>query len=199
MIIIGAGGHAKVVSDIVFLSNHKVTAYYDDRNIDYFMSTKVYSPIACIPEAADAIIAIGDNATRKQISILHPKLNYKTAIHPKTVIDKSVYIDFGSVIMASTTINNSTKIGKHCIINTSSSIDHDCTIDDFSHISPGAILCGGVSVLMGAQVGANATISPNIKIGKWATIGAGAVVIKDVPDYGVVVGNPGEIIRFNEK
>ena len=199
MIVVGASGHAKVVSDILFLGNLRVSAYYDDRNIDSLMGIKVFSPISDIPDASDAIIAIGENAVRKRISLIHPKLNYKIAIHPKTVIDKSVCIGLGSVIMASVTINHSTKIGKHCIINTSSSIDHDCNLEGFAHISPGAVLCGGVSISEGTQIGANAVVSPNVKIGKWATIGAGSVVIKDVPDYAVVVGNPGKIIKFNEK
>tara|TARA_B100001093_G_scaffold469682_1_gene490586 strand:+ start:1034 stop:1633 length:600 start_codon:yes stop_codon:yes gene_type:complete len=199
MIVIGTGGHAKVISDILILTNIKLAAYYDDRNIKTFLSKNVFSPVKTIPEASDTIIAIGNNRIRKRISMAHPNLNYKIAIHPRSVIDRSVFIDDGSVIMASVTINHSTKIGKHCIINTSSSIDHDCNINDFTHISPGAVLCGGVHISEGAQVGANSVISPNIKIGKWATIGAGAVIINDIPEYAVVVGNPGKIIKFNEK
>lgn len=199
MIVIGTGGHAKVVSDILILTNIKLTAYYDDRNIKTFLSKNVFSPVKTIPEASNTIIAIGNNRIRKKISMAHPNLNYKIAIHPRTVIDRSVFIDDGSVIMASVTINHSTKIGKHCIINTSSSVDHDCNIHDFVHVSPGAVLCGGVYLSEGAQVGANAVISPNVKIGKWAIIGAGSVIINDVPDYAVVVGNPGKIIKFNEK
>ena len=199
MILIGASGHAKVISDILSLSDVNVSAYYDDRNIEFFNSIKVLSPINTIPEKSVAIIAIGDNRIRKSISFTHHNLNYKTAIHPKSVIDNSASIGLGSVVMASTTINNSTTIGKHCIINTSSSIDHDCVLEDFVHISPGAVLCGGIHVSEGAHIGAGVVVCPNIKIGKWATIGAGAVIINDIPDYAVVVGNPGKIIKYNEK
>ena len=162
------------------------------------LSKNVFSPVKTIPEASDTIIAIGNNRIRKRISMAHPNLNYKNAIHPRTVIDQSVFIDDGSVIMASVTINHSTKIGKHCIINTSSSVDHDCKIENYVHVSPGAVLCGGVTASEGAHVGARAVICPNIKIGKWSVIGAGAVIIKDVPDHSVVVGNPGKIIKYNE-
>ena len=199
MIVIGTGGHAKVISNILTLTNIKLAAYYDDRNIKNFLSKNVFSPVKTIPEESDAIIAIGNNRIRERISKAHPNLNYKIAIHPRTIIDRSVFIDDGSVIMASVTINHSTKIGRHCIINTSSSIDHDCKIGNYVHISPGAVLCGGVTASEGAQVGARAVICPNIKIGKWAVIGAGAVIIKDVPDYAVVVGNPGKILKYNEK
>lgn len=85
------------------------------------------------------------------------------------------------------------------IVNTGASVDHDCKIDDFVHISPRATLCGNVIVGEGTQVGAASVIIPGIKIGKWCTIGAGTVIIRDVPDYAVVVGNPGKVIKFNNQ
>jgi len=199
MILIGAGGHAKVISDILLLSNIIVSSYYDDRDLGIFNSIPVYTPIATIPENSNVIIAIGFNSIRKHIVVSLPQLNYKMAIHPKSVLDKSVLIGLGSVVMASATINNATSIGAHCIINTSSSIDHDCILGDFVHISPGAILCGNVTISEGTHIGAGAVVCPNLKIGKWATIGAGAVIINDIPDYAVIVGNPGKIIKYNEK
>ena len=199
MILIGASGHAKVISDILRLSNIIVSSYYDDRDLKFFNSIRVHTPIATIPENSTAIIAIGLNRVRKRIVVSLPQLHYKTAIHPKSVLDKSVLIGLGSVVMASATINNATSIGAHCIINTSSSIDHDCILGDFVHISPGAILCGNVTISEGTQIGAGAVVCPNLRIGKWVTIGAGAVIINDIPDYAVVVGNPGKIIKYNEK
>jgi acetyltransferase-like isoleucine patch superfamily enzyme len=86
--------------------------------------------------------------------------------------------------MSGVSINSAVSIGKHCIINTNSSIDHDCVIEDFVHISPNAALGG--SVIQG------------IRIGKWCTIGAGAAIIRDIPDGATVVGNPGKIIKVTE-
>jgi sugar O-acyltransferase (sialic acid O-acetyltransferase NeuD family) len=199
MVIIGASGHAKVISNILYLSGVSVSAYYDDRQLEFFNSIKVFCPINTIPANNDAIIAIGNNSIRKRIESAHPTLNYTIAIHPKSVIDKSVSIGVGTVVMASATINNSTTIGKHCIINTSSSIDHDCKLENYVHISPGAVLCGGIQISEGSQIGVGAVVCPNIKIGKWVTVGAGTVVINDIPDYAVVVGNPAKIIKYNEK
>jgi len=85
------------------------------------------------------------------------------------------------------------------IINTNASVDHDCKIHDFAHISPQVGLAGGVEIGEGTHIGIGACIIQNITIGKWATIGAGTVVLKNVPDYAVVVGNPGKIIKYNEK
>jgi sugar O-acyltransferase (sialic acid O-acetyltransferase NeuD family) len=199
MILIGASGHAKVISDILFLSNVILNSYYDDKHIRMFNNLVVNTPINLIPEKTEAIIAIGDNVIRKRIAESNPTLNYKIAIHPTSVIDNSVSIGLGSVVMASSTINIATSIGSHCIINTSSSIDHDCILGDFVHISPGAILCGNVTISEGTHIGAGAVVCPNLKIGKWATVGAGAVIIHDIPNYAIVVGNPGKIIKYNEK
>ena len=199
MILIGASGHAKVISDILHSSSTPVLEYFDDRPLGVFNSIQVRSPINTIPNYSETIISIGNNRIRKRISVAQPNLNYQIAIHPKSVLDASVLVGKGSVIMASVTINNSTIIGAHCIINTNSSVDHDCKLGDFVHISPGAILCGNVTISEGTHIGAGAVVCPNLKIGKWATIGAGAVIINDIPDYAVIVGNPGKIIKYNEK
>ncbi len=199
MVLIGASGHSKVIRDILDLSGFDVVCLYDDRKLEKFNSIPVNSPISGIPDYTEAIISIGDNYTRKRISDSYTTLKYQIATHPQSVIDESVSIGEGTVVMASATINNSTVIGKHCIINTSSSIDHDCVIEDYIHLSPGAVLCGGIHVSEGSHIGAGAVVSPNLKIGKWATIGAGAVVINNIPDYAVVVGNPGKIIKYNER
>ena len=97
--------------------------------------------------------------------------------------------------MAGSIVQASSIIGHHSILNTKSSIDHDCKIYDFVHISPGATLCGNVEIGTGTHVGAGATIIPNIKVGKWCIIGAGAVITKNIPDYSLVVGVPGKIIK----
>ena len=199
MVLIGASGHSKVIRDILHLSGCDVVCLYDDRKLEKFNSILVNSPISVIPDYTEAIISIGDNYIRKRIADSYTSLKYQTATHPQSIIDKSVSIEEGTVVMASATINNSTVIGNHCIINTSSSIDHDCVIENYVHISPGAVLCGGINVSEGSHIGAGAVVSPNLKIGKWTTIGAGAVIINDVPDYAVVVGNPGKIIKYNER
>tara|TARA_B110000091_G_C13809748_1_gene474394 strand:- start:1064 stop:1666 length:603 start_codon:yes stop_codon:yes gene_type:complete len=200
MVIIGASGHAKVVLDLTKLNNIKVTSLFDDdATIQRLNELVVYSPIADVPIGTAVVFAIGNNMVRKQLADKYESLETIKLAHPKSVIDASVHIGEGSVVMASATINSATTIGKHCIINTSSSVDHDCELDDFVHISPGAVLCGSVKVGTGSHIGANAVVIQNIRIGKWVTIGAGSVILKDIPDYAVVVGNPGKIIKYNEK
>ena len=200
MIIIGASGHAKVVLNIAKLNNIDILGIYDDNpNIEKLNNITVFHHLSEIPKESEVIFAIGNNKIRQKISLQYSNFKTKILIHPKSVIDSNVTIGEGSVVMASVTINNSSLIGNHCIVNTASSIDHDCMIDDFVHISPGAVLCGGVKVGTGTQIGANAVILQNVKIGKWVTIGAGAVILKDIADYSVLVGNPGRFIKYNDK
>ena len=99
--------------------------------------------------------------------------------------------------MAGVIINSGSSIGKHCIVNTGAIIEHDCQISDYVHICPNVSIAGSVIINEGTQVGIGATIIQGIEIGKWVMIGAGAVIINDVPDYAVVVGNPGKVIKFN--
>jgi acetyltransferase EpsM len=195
MILYGASGHAKVIIDILKKMGTKMSTILDDDiNVSSLNGYAVDHTTKFKNIGEDFIVSIGDNRTRKRV-VDRNSFSYGIAIHPKSIIDDTSKVDFGSVVMAGVIINANTKIGKHCIINTSASIDHDCVLKDFVHISPNATLCGGIKIGEGTQVGAGAVIIPNLKIGKWCTIGAGAVVISDVPDGATVVGNPGRIIN----
>ena len=195
MNLYGASGHAKVVIDILMKSNQNIEKVFDDNEgIKEILGISVFSTNNII--SSELIISIGNNKIRKDIS---NKLNstFGKAIHPSSIIDSTVRIEGGTVVMAGATINSSTTVAKHCIVNTSSSIDHDCVLEDFVHISPNSTLCGNVTIGEGTHVGAGAgaVIIPGVKVGKWVTVGAGSVVIKDVEDGTTVVGNPARVIK----
>ncbi|MCK5823939.1 MAG: acetyltransferase [Ichthyobacteriaceae bacterium] len=192
VVIYGAGGHSKVVYDILKLMKVGVVRIFDDnvKEIEgHFVENTSLQKVK-----SDIIITIGDNKARKRISN-SLKGSFATAIHPDSIIDSTSKIGEGTVIMAGAVVNASSKIGKHCIINTLSSVDHDCVIHDYVHISPGANLCGSVEVGEGTHIGAGTTVIQGMKIGKWVVIGAGAVVIKDVSDGDTIVGVPGKKIK----
>lgn len=193
-VIIGAGGHAKVIIEIIEEMGERVTYIFDTNPlITILLGYKVTDQLIY---DAPVIIAIGDNKIRKRIAG-NDLLEFGIAIHPKTSISTRSKILEGTVIMSGVSINSDAQIGKHCIINTNASIDHDCRLGDFIHISPNAALGGNVTVGEGTHIGIGATVTQGIQIGKWAIIGAGSVIIEDVPDYAVVVGVPGKIIKYN--
>ena len=194
-LLYGASGHAKVICSIFESMDIIVTSIFDDnRNILLDKYNVISGYDSKYEQDLPILISIGDNMIRKRISerVSH---SFSTAIHSTSVIDDISKVDFGTAIFHRATIQRDTFIGKHCIINTNASVDHDCIIEDFVHIAPSATLCGNIEVGEGTIIGANATVLPNITIGKWCVIGAGAVITDDIPDYSLVVGVPGKIIK----
>jgi len=197
----GASGHAKVIIEILELGKKKIGGLIDENSaISSIMEYAVYEkmPDNFNNESDSFIVSVGGNAIRKKL-VAQLNVPFDTAIHPSVNISKSAKIGEGTVIMGGVSVNADAKIGKHSIINTNCSVDHDCVIGDFVHISPNVALEGDVTVEEGVHIGIGACVIQGIKIGKWATIGAGTVVIKDIPAFAVVVGNPGEIIKYQEE
>ncbi|MEC5145442.1 acetyltransferase [Chitinophaga sp. 212800010-3] len=191
MYLIGAGGHAKVIIEILQSKRIAVQGVFDDNPAVKQLWKYPVTPLAGSGEqiTSGMIISIGNNAIRKKVAErLHTR--FGVAIHEKANLSPTAMVDEGTVVMAGATINADVKIGRHCIVNTNASIDHDCILEDFVHVSPNAALCGNVSIGEGTHIGAGAVIVPGVCIGRWAVIGAGSVVTKNVPDHCVVMGNP---------
>lgn len=187
MYLYGAGGHAKVIIDILRSQNIAVAGLVDDNPaIDRLQGLPILREV---PTDASVIVSIGLNHVRKRV-VEKLRCTFGTAIHAHAVVSDTARLGEGSVVMAGAIINADARIGKHCIVNTGASVDHECTIADFVHLSPRATLCGNVSVGEGTWVGAGATVIPGVKIGRWCLIGAGAVVVRDLPDHSVAYGNP---------
>ncbi len=201
VVIIGAGGHAKVIADIITKTNDNVIGFLDD-NLS-LQEKKIYLDKKVIGTTKDIdkykeyyfVIGIGNNNIRENIANNHDLKWYK-AIHPSAIIANEASIEEGSVIMAGSIINTGTKIRKHCIINTKSSLDHDNIIENYVHISPGATLAGTVHIKEKTWICAGATIINNITIAKNNIIGAGSVVIKDInKEDSIYVGVPARKIK----
>ncbi|MEP2705278.1 MAG: acetyltransferase [Roseibium sp.] len=196
IVIIGAGGHGKVVADAALASGIEDIVFFDQN--PYLERTLLGFPVFSASDEGkgrEPFIAVGRNSTRKDlwsswIESFSPKI-----VHPQTTLARQIDLGPGTFVAAGVVVNIHCKIGKGVILNTSCSVDHDCHIGDFVHISPGANLAGGVSVGAGAWVGIGAVICENLSIGENATIGAGAVVIDSVPDGYTVVGNPARSIN----
>lgn len=198
VVIIGAGGHAKVIADIIEKSGDEIIGFLDDKIDKGKVIIKNYKvigdlnnrfPLAIANPDYEFITAIGDNKKRREVS-KSPNLKFYTAIHPSAQIGLEVEIQEGTVIMANACINSSAKIGKHCIINTGAIIEHDNTIEDYVHISPNSALGGTVKIGENTHIGIGSIIRNNITICNNCIIGAGAVVVKNIEEEGTYVGVP---------
>lgn len=194
-ILVGGGEHARVVLDCLLAQGARVKALFDPMQSGFLFGVPQLGKYRSDYEPqAKAIVAIGDNRTRKKVaeSTRHP---FGLAIHPSTVCSSYAKIGEGSMILHGAIVQAQSTIGRHVILNTGSKVDHDAMIGDYVHIGPGAILCGTITVGEGAFIGAGATIIPGRKIGAWSMVGAGSVVIRDVPEYTIVAGNPARVIK----
>lgn len=199
VIIIGAGGHAKVVADIVQKSGDRVVGFLDNRHSDgEFINLPILGKDTDYEQFMQYqfVIAIGNAIARERIATTMKSVQWYTAIHPNAVISTiNTSIGEGTVVMANAVINPSAQIGKHCIINTSSLVEHDNTISDYVHIAVGAKLAGTVTVGKRTWVGAGTTVSNNVTICSDCIIGAGSVIVKDIVETGTYVGIPAKRIK----
>ena len=204
MYLYGAGGHAKVIWDIIESNGGRMRGLFDDNESKKILKGFPVNPgIKVLGEKfplldEPLIISVGSNILRAELAQML-NTEFGKAIHKSAIISPSATIGEGTVILQGAIVQAEAKIGKHVLVNTSASIDHDNIIGDYVHISPKAALCGHVEVDEGTHVGAGAVIIPKIKIGKWCVIGAGTVVIRDIPDYSVAVGNPARILPCKAK
>lgn len=202
LIIIGASGHGKVIADIALKNGYdKIEFLDDDASIVKCGKFSVVGKSADYNKflnKSDFFVGIGNSVTRERIMnmLLENGAHVPVLIHPSAVIDNSVNIGVGTVIMAGVVVNADTKIGKGCIVNTCASCDHDNVIGDFAHIAVGARLAGTVRVGKHTWVGAGAVVKNNVNVCDNCMIGAGAVVVKDIEQPGTYVGVPAKRIIY---
>ena len=190
IVIIGAGGHGRVVADIARACGYKEIIFLDDA--ETLLATGKVSDYKKYKADSDFIIAIGNNVVREKIQnqLLKENCEVISLIHPSSVIGSDVEIGIGTVVMAGTVINTGTRIGSGVIINTSSSVDHDCVIEDYVHISVGAHLAGTVIVGKQTMIGAGTTVINNKVICGKCILGAGSLITKNIDIEGVYIGVP---------
>ena len=193
LIIIGAGGHGKVIADNAIKNGYTDICFVDDHATGTCMGFPIVGTGADVSSLdngkTDFIIGVGNNEIRKRIAEAHD-VNWVTLVHPSAQIGVCVSIGKGTVVMAGAIINPCASIGEHCIINTGAIVEHDNVIGDYAHISPNVALGGTVRVGDLTHVGIGAVVRNNIRICGMSTIGAGAVVVKDIDHCGTYIGVP---------
>lgn len=200
LLIVGIGGHGKVVSDIAIKMNKWnrmacLDNLYHENKVDAPFGLEVLGKsedVFSYVEDWDVFVAYGDNSRRESLQqeLLALGASIPTLIHPDSIVGRNVEIGVGTVVMGGVVINCYTDIGRGCIINTGATVDHDSVIEDYSHISPGANMGGNVKIGKSTWVGIGSTVIHGVSVTANCMIGAGGVVVKDICEAGTYVGVP---------
>jgi UDP-perosamine 4-acetyltransferase len=200
VVMIGAGGHARVCLEALRESGHDVVAAVSrDGKAVAGLEVAYCGLEADLAEVVERLaaragfVAIGSNADRAAAADRWAQLTrlpLATAVSEHAVVSRSVELGEGTALLPGAVVNAATVLGRGVIVNTNASVDHDNRIGDFSHVAPGVAIGGGVTIGARALIGLGARVIPGITIGDDAVVGAGAVVVRDVAPGVVVVGNP---------
>lgn len=202
VIVIGGGGHAKVLIDTLLLSNSIVLGYVapaDQREKTVLGVKWIGDDESLLTEHApesvqlvNGIGSVGVGTLRKKVydRFKAAGFTFATVIHPSAILSPSAKLAEGVQVLAGVVVQAESSIGANTILNTRSSIDHDCVIGAHVHIAPGTVLSGGVAIGDGAHLGTGAVVIQGQTIGEGAVVGAGAVVVRNVPSSSKVMGVP---------
>lgn len=200
VVIIGAGGHGKVVLDILLAEGHYTpVGFLDAEARGELRGLPIFGPpdwntLLSVQRKGinSAVVAIGSNKTRMAflMTVEQAGMARVNAVHPTAFVSPSAMLGSGVVIAPKSSVVTEARIGDGAIINTGAVVDHECVVGEGSHVAPGAVLAGRVKLGRGVFVGINAGIRQCLTVGEFATVGAGAVVVRDVPPGVTVVGVP---------
>lgn len=211
-VLIGAGGSAREILDIFEAckdagQNYEMLGYIVDAQYglpgtyindkpilgDFNWLTKHHSEF-------QVICSVGDSSVRKRLVDLAKKCGarFGNIIHPSAILTRRITLGEGIVIAAGSILTNNIRIGSHVQINVNCTIGHDSVLDDFVTLAPGVHIAGYVSFGEGCFIGTGVSIIDRKTIGAWSVVGAGSVIINDVPPYSTVVGVPAKVIKIRE-
>lgn len=201
LILLGAGGHAKVLLSLVRALGYEMVGVCDPglvaQSVSHWRGLKVLGADDALqryaPDQVELVNGIGqvvgDNLRQRVHENACAKgFRFPVLVHPAAWVDETVLLEDGAQVMAGAVLQPDAVIGCCSIVNTRAGIDHDCHVAAHVHIAPGAVLCGGVTIGEGTFVGSGSTIIQGISIGESALIGAGTVVVRDVSAREVLIG-----------
>lgn len=200
-LIFGAGGHGKVVFDILKAQGVSVDGFVDSRpRVPELFGVPVLPESILIDSGPlRMVVAVGANHIRRdvvnRVLATCPQVEFFNAVHPTAYVSVLSRLGVGNVIAAGALVTPDVVIGDHAVINTGAQVDHDCEVGNFVTVAPGAVLGGTVRVGEGTYVAIGASVRHGITIGDWSVLGAGAVVVENIPDRVVAFGSPCRVVR----
>lgn len=203
IVILGAGGHAKVLLSLLQSMGADVKGVCDptlaQSGVQSWRGVTVLGGDEALDELDTTQVALVNGlgqvvgSIRRQqvfLELTAKGFVFPPLLHSAAWVDSSVVLEAGAQVMAGAVIQPDSVIGANTIINTGARIDHDCIIGSHVHVAPSAVLCGGVNVAAGAFIGAGATIIQGRTIGEDAIVGAGSTVVRDLQARHLVVSSP---------
>ena len=207
IVVIGAGGHAKVCIELLRAMGCRVACCVGGEDgPETCLDIPVLKGDSHLPDLRNqgyskVFVAVGANGVRQRLANAAGQLGYTlvNAVSPQSVISPSARLGIGVAVMAGVVVNAETVIEDLAIINTGACIDHDCRIGKAVHIAPQCGLAGNVSVGAGSFLGIGCKVIPDVRIGENVTLGAGAVVISNLAGETLAFGVPARPINIKER
>lgn len=206
VVVIGTGGLGRETMEVVKKTKRMNDAlgFLDDNTMIHGTMVNDYPVLGGVDwlknNKAECLCGIGDNHTRRKVTLraLSYGGEFTKVVHPNADIGYNITTGRGTIITSGNTITCNIRIGEHVFINLDCTIGHDSVLEDYVNLSPGAHISGNCHLKEGCHIYTGGVLIPGITIGKWAEVGAGAVVLEDVPDYGVAVGVPAKVKKYRE-
>jgi UDP-perosamine 4-acetyltransferase len=203
IVILGAGGHAKVVIELIREQGGVIAGLTDSNAAPRsVLGVPVVGDDTALPRllaegVRHAFVAIGDNGARVIAAQAATGQGFVliNAVSRHACVSDSARLGWGVAVMAGAVINAEAVIDDLAIVNSGAVVDHDCRLERGCHVGPGAVLAGGVRIGAGALIGTGASVTPGRSIGAGAVVGAGASVVEDVDPDVVAVGVPARAVR----
>lgn len=202
-VVIGSGDHGAVAVRILQAAGHDVIGFLDEdpqqhgRAVDGMPVLGGTAWLDGNPAGMTAFVAIGDNAARTRIAraLRDRGVTVENAVHPSAVVMAGSHLGSGIFLGPTAVVVTGTRIEDDVIVNTAATIDHGCTLRAGAHLAPGVHAAGRVTVGRESLIGVGATLSTGVRVGDSSVVGAGAVVLEEVPDRVVVAGVPARVFR----
>ena len=206
-VVLGAGGHGRVLVDLLHRLGEPVPAAVLDPDEDLHGTKVLDVPVRGADELlsefapADYVLVNGVGSVRstrprRDLYLHHRDRGYRfaTLVHPNGDVARDTVLGQGVQVLSGAVVNPGAEVGENAIVNTGAVVEHDCTLGAHVHAATGAVAAGGVRLGEGVHLGAGATVIQGVEVGERTVIGAGAVVIRDLPPGVVAVGVPARIV-----